>query len=363
MGDFRARKKPPPRGEGVAGLRGERPLVAQVEFVHAPRLRQSIGAAHMCQLDELADIVPEQRGTTPGAHFCLHVALVTRDHHLNAHGLVRHCRRAPCIPAINGRAVEREGFRVNVARCCAGFCCVCHAHDPRPFPRAPQVSHAKDPLAVRPGGPSGVGERRLRRVATDVRADRRRPPFLAHGLNLIQHGRSDAGIVSPNAPARCAEVRIPDSLDAGRAVTPVHVVARRVDMAAPRARSARRVNVARVGAGFCCVCHAHDPTGEPPIPQPHAASNSQAALPSPLVRSSLSGMLPTLAELDAQLLAPTTTSAASDIPRAHRMVVPATVYTWHTAAQVLRPASDMPHGSGRLRGRRTCPRGRRAGHP
>ena len=102
--------------------------------------------------------------------------------------------------------------------------------------------------------------------------------------------------------------------------------------------------------------------GEPPLPQLHVPSNSQAALPSPLVRSSPSGILPTLAELgtpDAQLLAPTTTRPPSDIPRAHRVVVPATVYTWHTAAQVLRPASDMPHGSGR----RTCPRSLRAGHP
>ena len=248
MGDFRARKRPPPRGEGVAGLRGERPLVAQLEFVHAPRLWQPIGAAKIGQLEELTDGVPEQRSTTAGAHFCRLVALVTRDHHLNAHGLVRHLRRAPCIPAVNGRAVERDEFRVNVA--------------------------------------SG-------------------------------------------------------------------------------------------GAGFCCVCHAHDSTGEPPLPQLHVPSNSQATLPSPLVRSSvvgssLSGMLPTLGTLGTLGTLPTLPTlptpntygssarrAASDIPRAHRMVVPATVYTWHTAAQVLRPASDMPHGSGR----RTCPRGRRAGHP
>ena len=57
------------------------------------------------------------------------------------------------------------------------------------------------------------------------------------------------------------------------------------------------------------------------------------------------GTLGTLGTLDAQLLAPTTTSAASDIPLAHRMVVPATVYTWHTAAQVARLASDMPHAT------------------
>ena len=233
MGDFRARKRPPPRGEEGAGLRGERPLVAQLELVHAPRLRQSVRATKMGQLEELADVVPEQRGTTARPGPCRHVALVTHDHHLNAHGLVRHLRRAPCIPALNGRAVECEEFRVNV------------------------------------GG----------------------------------------------------EV-----------------------------------------VGFCCVCHAHDPTGEPPLPQLHVPSNSQVTLPYPTVRRSLSGMPPTLGELGTlgtQLLAPTTTSAASDIPRAHRMVVPATVYTWHTAAQVLRPASDMPHGSGR----RTCPRGRRADHP
>lgn len=235
-------------------MRGERPLVEQVEFVHAPRLRQSVGVAHMGQLDELADDVPELRSATAGAHFCRPVALVTLNHYLNAHGLVRHLRRAPCIPALNGRPVELEEFRVNVAR---------------------------------------------------------------------------------------------------------------------------------GGAGFCCVCHAHDSTGEPPLPQLHVPSNSQVTLPYPLVRSSLSGMLSTLGEAgeagelgspDAQLLAPTTTSAASDIPLAHRVVAPATVYTWHTAAQVLRPASDMPHttdhGVGSSvsdmphgSGRRTCPRGRRAGHP
>ena len=230
MGDFRARKKPPPRGEGVAEWRGERPLVAQLEFVHAPRLRQSVRAVKMYQLDELTDVVPEQRGTTAGVHFCRHVVLVANCHHLNAHGLVRHLRRAPFIPAVNGRAAQREKFRVNVA-----------------------------------GG----------------------------------------------------------------------------------------------GAGFCCVCHAHDSTGEPPPPQLPVPSSSQVTLAYPTVGSSASGILPTLGTPHTQLLAPTTTRPPSDIPRAHQMVVPATVYTWHTAAQVLRPASDMPHGSGR----RTCPRGRRADHP
>ena len=244
MHNLRARKKPPPRGEGVAGLRGERPLVAQLEFVHAPHLRQSVRAAKMCQLDELTAVVPEQRGTTAGAHFCLHVALVTRDHHLNAHGLVRHLRRAPCIPAVNGRAVRREEFRVNVAGGGVGFCCVCHASD----------------------------------------------------------------------------------------ITPTR--------------------------GTCATPSPLEPSGPP----------------SPLVRSSPSGMLPTLAEpRTPNTYGSSARRAASDIPRAHQMVVPATVYTWHTAAQVARPASDMPHttdhGVGSSvsdmphgSGRRTCPRGRRADH-
>ena len=230
MGDFRTRKRPPPRGEEGAGLRGERPLVAQLEFVHAPRLRQPVGATKIGQLDELADVVPEQCGTTAGAHPCSRGALAALDHHLNTHGLIRHLRRAPCIPAVNGRAVEREDFRVNVASGGAGFCCVCHASD----------------------------------------------------------------------------------------ITPTR--------------------------GTCAT-----------LPR----LTSQVTLTSLLVCSSLSGILPTHRTPDAQLLAPTTTSAASDIPLAQRMVVPATVYTWHTAAQVLRPASDMPHGSGR----RTCHRGRRADHP
>ena len=132
MGDFRTRKRPPPRGEEGAGLRGERPLVAQLEFVHAPRLRQPVGATKIGQLDELADVVPEQCGTTAGAHPCSRGALAALDHHLNTHGLIRHLRRAPCIPAVNGRAVEREDFRVNVASGGAGFCCVCHASDITP---------------------------------------------------------------------------------------------------------------------------------------------------------------------------------------------------------------------------------------
>ena len=80
-------------------------------------------------------------------------------------------------------------------------------------------------------------------------------------------------------------------------------------------------------------------------------------------------MLPTLAELGTpDTYGSSARRAASDIPLAHRMVVPATIYTWHTAAQVLRPASnmphatdhevgssvsDMPHGSGRLGVRET----------
>ena len=101
--------------------------------------------------------------------------------------------------------------------------------------------------------------------------------------------------------------------------------------------------VGRELAGFCCVCHAHDSTGEPPLPQLHAASNSQATLPYPTVGSSLSGVLPTLGTLGTY--GSSARRAASGIPRAHRVVVPATVYTWHTAAQVLRPASDMPHAT------------------
>ena len=217
MHNLRARKRPPPRGEVGAGLRGERPLVEQVELVHAPRLRQSVGAAQVGQLEELADDAPEQRSATAGVHFCRHVVLATRDHHLNAHGLIRHLRRAPCIPAINGRPVEREKFRVNVAR---------------------------------------------------------------------------------------------------------------------------------GGAGFRCVVHAHDSTGEPPLPQLDVPSSSQVTLTSPMVCSSLSGVPPALGELGTpDTYGSSARRAASDIPRAHRMVVPATVYTWHTVAQVLRPASDMPHAT------------------
>ena len=111
--------------------------------------------------------------------------------------------------------------------------------------------------------------------------------------------------------------------------------------------------------GFCFVVHAHDPAGEPPPPQLHAASNSQATLPYPTVGSSPSGMPPTLGELGTpNTYGSSARRAASDIPRARQMVAPATVYTWHTAAQVGSSASDMPHGSGR----RTCARNLRVGH-
>ena len=247
MGDFRARKRPPPRGEGVAGWRGDRPLVAGVEFVHAPRLLASVASAHMRCLDVRADLEVWAGMlcdlARPG--LCRQVVLAVELLDLDAARVVRQPHRAPTRRRVDGRAVQREKFRVNVASGGVGFCCVCHASD----------------------------------------------------------------------------------------ITPTR--------------------------GTCAT-----------LPR----LTSQVTLTSLLVCSSLSGILPTHRTPDAQLLAPTTTSAASDIPLAQRMVVPATVYTWHTAAQVLRPASDMPHttdhgvGSSVSNmphggGRRACPRGRRAGHP
>ena len=164
MGDFRARKRPPPRGEEGAVWRGERPLVEQVELVHAPRLRQSVGAAQVGQLEELADDAPEQRSATAGVHFCRHVVLATRDHHLNAHGLIRHLRRAPCIPAINGRPVEREKFRVNVARGGAGFRCVCHAHDTSGLQPVAQPATQNPPAAAAGGVEGGTSVATAHRV-------------------------------------------------------------------------------------------------------------------------------------------------------------------------------------------------------
>jgi hypothetical protein len=229
MGDFRARKKPPPRGEGVAGLRGERqPL---------------LGIAHQVCIPKRA------RDHEP----------IPRRRPVGSHGAV-----LPLMPEVR----KRVAVVVLVL-----------------IPKVPLACNL-----------DGSGDALL---VKDVHK-------LAVALAVEEHG----GVV--------------------RAV------------------------------GFCCVCHANDSTGEPPPPQLHAASSSQATLPCPVVGSSLSGMPPTLGEL--RTLGAYDSSArraASDIPRAHRMVVPATVYTWHTAAQVLRPASDMPHGSGR----RACPRGRRAGHP
>lgn len=149
----------------------------------------------------------------------------------------------------------------------------------------------------------------------------------------------------------------------GRAVEPVPTL------------TGGRAGVGGKCAGFCCVCHAHDSTGKPPLPQLHAASSSQVTLAYPTVGSSLSGVPPTLAELRTpDAYGSSARRAASGTPRAHRMVVPATIYTWHTAAQALRPASDMPHptdhGVGSSAsdmphgsGRRACPRGRRADHP
>ena len=285
MGDFRARKRPPPRGEVGAERRGEPPLAGDAVSVE-DNVGASIGIGEQAldlkhPNDDGALTGPELRGVThavtdhgdAGAERdelrTERVQRLERSHLVvtHKHGERLHGRAIELVPALTGGHTRVSGELV-------GFCCVCHAHDSRSFPRAPQVSHTKGPLAVRPGGPSGVG-------------------------NL------------------------------------------------------------------------------PPLPQLDVPSNSQVTLAYPTVGSSLSGMPPTLAELgtpDTQLLAPTTTSAASDIPRAHRMVVPATVYTWHTAAQVLRPASDMPHatdhGVGSSvsnmphgSGRRTCPGSRRAGHP
>ena len=241
MGDFRARKKPPPRGEGVAEWRGERPLTG--------------------------DAVAIQDG-------------------------IRTCN------GIGEQALDLK-----------------HPNDDGALTRSELGGVA---YTVTDHGDAGAKRYELR----------------AERVQQLEHSH----LVAAHKPGQRLH---------GRAVELVPAL------------TGGHTSVSGELVGFCCVCHAHDSTGEPPLPQPHAASSSQVTLPYPTVGSSLSGMLPTLAELGAQLLAPTTTSAASDIPLAHRMVVPATVYTWHTVAQVLRPASDMPHGSGR----RTCPRGRRAGHP
>ena len=256
MGDFRARKRPPPRGEEGAGLRGDRPLAGDAVAIQ-DSMRTCIGiseqALHLKHPNDDGALTRSELGG---------VAYTVTDH--------------------GDAGTERDELRAERVQ-------------------------------------------RLERSHLVVTHE--------HGQRL--HGRA---------------VEIVPALTCGHA------------------------GVGGWLAGFCCVCHAHDPTGEPPLPQLDVPSNSQVTLPYPTVGSSLSGMLPTLAELDAQLLAPTTTSAASDIPRAHRMVVPATIYTWHTAAQVARPASDMPHttdhgvGSSvsnmpHSSGRRTCPRGRRAGHP
>ena len=180
---------------------------------------------------------------------------------------------------------------------------------------------------------------RIRRRTRDDQPIPRRRPVGSHGavLPLVSKVRNRVAVVVlilvSKVPLACKLDSCGDAL----VVEDVHELVVTVTL--------EKHGGVVVASGLCCVVHAHDSTGEPPLPQLHSPSNSQVTLPSPLVRSSLSGVPPTLGTLDAQLLAPTTTSAASDIPLAHRMVVPATVYTWHTAAQVARLASDMPHAT------------------
>ena len=230
MGDFRARKRPPPRGEVGAGLRGERPLAGDAVSVE-DNVSASIGIGEQ----SLNLKHPNDDGALTGPEL----------------GGVAHT-----APDRGDARAERDELRTERVQ-------------------------------------------RLERSHLVVTHE--------HGQRL--HGRA----VEPVPALACGHTRVSGEL-----------------------------------VGFCCVVHAHDTTGEPPLPQLDLPSNSEVTLAYPTVGSSPSGVLPTLAELgtpDTQLLAPTTTSAASDIPLAHRMVVPATVYTWHTAAQVLRPASDMPHAT------------------
>ena len=242
MGDFRARKKPPPRGEGVAEWRGERPLTG--------------------------DAVAIQDG-------------------------IRTCN------GIGEQALDLK-----------------HPNDDGALTRSELGGVA---YTVTDHGDAGAKRYELR----------------AERVQQLEHSH----LVAAHKPGQRLH---------GRAVELVPAL------------TGGHTSVSGELVGFCCVCHAHDSTGEPPLPQPHVPSNSQATLPYPAVGSSLSGAPPTLPPLGTpNTYGSSARRAASDIPRARQMVVPATIYTWHTAAQVLRPASDMPHGSGR----RTCPRGRRADHP
>ena len=165
MHNLRARKKPPPRGEGVAGLRGERPLPCDPVAIQddvRPCVSVEQQPLDLKRADDDSALTgPELRGVTHTApdhgdaraeRDELRTERVQQLEHSHLVVTHEHGER------LYGRAVEPVPTlacgHTRVSGKCAGFCFVVHAHDFRSFSRAPQVSHTKDPLAVKPGGPS-----------------------------------------------------------------------------------------------------------------------------------------------------------------------------------------------------------------
>ena len=165
MGDFRARKKPPPRGEGVAGLRGERPLAGDAVAIQDDvRTCVSVeqqpldlehpnddGALTRSELGGVTHAAPDH-GDARADRDELRTERVQQLEHshlvvTHEHGQRLHGRAIEPVPTLACGHTRVSGELV-------GFCYVCHAHDSRSFSRAPQVSHTKDPLAMKPGGPS-----------------------------------------------------------------------------------------------------------------------------------------------------------------------------------------------------------------
>ena len=150
MGDFRARRRPPPRGEEGAGLRGERPLAGDAVAIQ-DNVSASIGigeqpldlkhpnndgALTRSELGGVAYTVTDH-GDARAERDELRTERVQQLEHSHLVAAHKHGQR------LHGRAVELvpalTGGHVGVGRELAGFCCVCHAHDPTGEPPLPQL--------------------------------------------------------------------------------------------------------------------------------------------------------------------------------------------------------------------------------
>ena len=143
MHNLRARKRPPPRGEEGAGLRGERPLAGDAVAIQ-DNVSASIGIGEQAldlkhpndngaltrsELGGVAYTAPDH-GDARSERDELRAERVQRLEHshlvvTHEHGERLHGRAVELVPALTGG-------HAGVGGKCAGFCCVCHAHDTTP---------------------------------------------------------------------------------------------------------------------------------------------------------------------------------------------------------------------------------------